>query len=86
MVSAADPIARNVPGSYTAPTTSATFGTTEMVKVVQTSAGAPVVVHRVYSAARPVGQDGQRVDGRMRWAAAASMDECGGRPLRRMFC
>jgi hypothetical protein len=48
VVSAADPVARNVPASYTAPITSVTFGTTELVKVVQSSTGAPVVVHRVY--------------------------------------
>jgi hypothetical protein len=48
VVSAADPVARNVPASYTAPSTSATFQTQETVKVVQTATGGPVVIHRVY--------------------------------------
>jgi hypothetical protein len=48
VVSTGDPVARNVPASYTAPSTSAAFQTTEVVKVVQNAAGGPVVIHRIY--------------------------------------
>ncbi len=48
VVSPTDPVARNLPATYTAPTSSATFQTQETVKVVQTPTAGPVVVHRVF--------------------------------------